>query len=72
MISTIKETSFNDEIELSLSYDDIEDIYIVSIDIVYHGDFVFTLLEQEISSKCNAVIAYDEKHKQIEKLYTKF
>lgn len=37
MISTIKESSFNNEIELSLSYDDIEDIYILYIDIVYHG-----------------------------------
>ena len=59
MINTIKETRFNDEIEISLSYDDIENAYILYIDVVYHGEFVFTLLEQEFSSKCNALIAYN-------------
>lgn len=72
MITTIKRTSFNNEIELSLSYDDIEDIYIVFINVVYYGRFIFTLLEQKLSSKCNAAIAYDEKYNQIERLYTKF
>ena len=71
MINTIKETRFNDEIEISLSYDDIENAYILYIDVVYHGEFVFTLLEQEFSSKCNALIAYNGKHEQIERLYTK-
>ena len=68
---TIKESSFNNELELSLFYDDIEDIYILYIDAVYHGEFVFTLLEQEFSSKCDAEKCYNEKHKQIEMLYTK-
>lgn len=45
MIETIKETSFNDEIKLSLSYDDVEDIYIVDIDVVYHGEFIFYALK---------------------------
>lgn len=72
MINTIRETRFNDEIEISLSYDDIENIYTLYIDVVYHGEFVFTLLEQEFSSERNAFVAYDEKHNQIERLYTKF
>ena len=71
MIETIKETSFNDEIELSLSYDDIEDVYIVDIDVVYHGEFIFTLLNQDFSSKSDALKCYNKKHEQIEKLYTK-
>lgn len=71
MISAIKETNFNDEIELSLSYDDIEDIYIVDIDAVYHGEFIFTLLNQEFSNKSDALKCYNRKHEQIEMLYTK-
>nr|DAE46406.1 MAG TPA: hypothetical protein [Caudoviricetes sp.] len=71
MIIATKKTNFNDEIELSLSYDDIEDVYIVDIDAVYHGEFIFTLLNQEFLSKSYALKCYNEKLKQIEMLYTK-
>ena len=71
MISTIKETNFNNEIELSLSYDDTEDVYIVDIDVVYYGEFIFTLLNNEFLSKQDALKCYNKKHEQIEMLYTK-
>ena len=71
MISTIKKTRYNDEIELSLSHDDVGDTYIVYID-VFNGDvFVLNLLTQEVENKLEAINIYNEKHKQIEMLYTK-
>lgn len=69
MIGTITEIGFSDEIKLSLSYDDIGDIYMVDIDVVYHDEFIFNLFNYEFNSKSDALKCYNKKRDQIVMLY---
>ena len=71
MMETLREVNFNDELILSLYYIDSDNLYFVSVDVVYRERLIVNLFEQDFNDKANALACYNLRHELIEKLYTK-
>lgn len=71
MMETLREVNFNDELILSLSYIDSDNLYFVSVDVVYRERLIVNLFKQDFNDKDNALACYNLRHELIEKLYTK-
>lgn len=71
MMETLREVNFNDELILSLSYIDSDNLYFVSVDVVYRERLIVNLFKQDFNDKDKALACYNLRHELIEKLYTK-
>lgn len=71
MMETLREVNFNYELILSLSYIDSDNLYFVSVDVVYRERVIVNIFKQDFNDKDNALACYNLRHELIEKLYTK-
>lgn len=71
MMKILREVNFNDELRLSLSHIGPNDLYFVSVDVVYCERFIVNIFKQDFNDKDNALACYSLRHELIEKLYTK-
>lgn len=70
MTPTLRKVNFNDELLLSLSYDEDTGKASVTIEVLKDSKPIVLLVKQEYNTRMEAWQCYNVKHEQIEALYT--
>lgn len=70
MTPTLRKVNFNDELLLSLSYDEDTGKASVTIEVLKDSEPIMLLVKQEHNTRMEAWQCYNVKHEQIEALYT--
>nr|DAS77121.1 MAG TPA: hypothetical protein [Caudoviricetes sp.] len=70
MTPTLRKVNFNDELLLSLSYDEDTGKASVTIEVLKDSEPIVLLVKQEYNTRMEAWQCYNVKHEQIEALYT--
>ena len=70
MTPTLHKVNFNDELLLSLSYDEDTGKASVTIEVLKDSEPIVLLVKQEYNTRMEAWQCYNVKHEQIEALYT--
>lgn len=70
MTPTLRKVNFNDELLLSLSYDEDTGKASVTIEVLKDSKPIVLLVKQEYNTRMEAWQCYNVKHSQIEALYT--
>jgi len=70
MTPTLRKVNFNDELLLSLSYDEDTGKASVTIEVLKDSKPIMLLVKQEYNTRMEAWQCYNVKHEQIEALYT--
>lgn len=70
MTPTVRKVNFNDELLLSLSYDEDTGKASVTIEVLKDSEPIVLLVKQEYNIRMEAWQCYNVKHEQIEALYT--
>ena len=70
MAPTLRKVNFNDELLLSLSYDEDTGKASVTIEVLKDSKPIMLLVKQEYNTRMEAWQCYNVKHEQIEALYT--
>lgn len=70
MTPTLRKVNFNDELLLSLSYDEDTGKASVTIEVLKDSEPIILLVKQEYNTRMEAWQCYNVKHEQIEALYT--
>ena len=70
MTPTLRKVNFNDELLLSLSYDEDTGKASVTIEFLKDSESIVLLVKQEYNTRMEAWQCYNVKHEQIEALYT--
>lgn len=70
MTPTLRKVNFNDELLLSLSYDEDTGKASVTIEVLKDSEPIVLLIKQEYNTRMEAWQCYNVKHEQIEALYT--
>lgn len=70
MTPTLRKVNFNDELLLSLSYDEDTGKASVTIEVLKDSEPIVLLVKQEYNTRMEAWQCYKVKHEQIEALYT--
>lgn len=70
MTPTLRKVNFNDELLLSLSYDENTGKASVTIEVLKDSEPIVLLVKQEYNTRMEAWQCYNVKHEQIEALYT--
>lgn len=70
MTPTLRKVNFNDELLLSLSYDEDTGKASVTIEVLKDSKPIVLLVKQEYNTRMEAWQCYNVKHDQIEALYT--
>ena len=70
MTPTLRKVNFNDELLLSLSYDEGTGKASVTIEVLKDSKSIVLLVKQEYNTRMEAWQCYNVKHEQIEALYT--
>ena len=70
MTPTLRKVNFNDELLLSLSYDEDSGKASVTIEVLKDSKPIILLVKQEYNTRMEAWQCYNVKHEQIEALYT--
>lgn len=70
MTPTLRKVNFNDELLLSLTYDESTGIASVTIEVLKDSKPIMLLVKQDYNTRMEAWQCYNVKHEQIEALYT--
>lgn len=70
MTPTLRKVNFNDELLLSLTYDESTGIASVTIEVIQDSKPIVLLVKQDYNTRMEAWQCYNVKHEQIEALYT--
>lgn len=70
MTPTLRKVNFNNELLLSLSYDDNTMVSSVTIEVIKDHEPIMQLFKQDFNTRMEAWQCYNVKHEQIEALYT--
>lgn len=70
MTPTLRKVNFNDELLLSLTYDESTGIASVTIEVIQDSKPIMLLVKQDFNTRMKAWQCYNVKHEQIEALYT--
>lgn len=70
MTPTLRKVNFNNELLLSLTYDESTGIASVTIEVLKDSEPIMLLVKQEYNTRMEAWQCYNVKHEQIEALYT--
>ena len=70
MTPTLRKVNFNNELLLSLSYDDNTMVSSVTIEVIKDHEPIMQLFKQDFNTRMEAWHCYNVKHEQIEALYT--
>lgn len=70
MTPILRKVNFNDELLLSLSYDEDTGKASVTIEVLKDSEPIVLLVKQEYNTRMEAWQCYNVKHEQIEALYT--
>lgn len=70
MTPTLRKVNFNDELLLSLSYDEDSGKASVTIEVLKDSEPIILLVKQEYNTRIEAWQCYNVKHEQIGALYT--
>ena len=70
MTPTLRKVNFNDELLLSLSYNEDTGKASVTIEVLKDSKPIVLLVKQEYNTRMEAWQCYNVKHEQIEALYT--
>lgn len=70
MTPTLRKVNFNDELLLSLTYDEPTGIASVTIEVIQDSKPIMLLVKQDYNTRMEAWQCYNVKHEQIEALYT--
>lgn len=70
MTPTLRKVNFNDELLLSLSYNEDTGKAVVTIEVLKDSEPIVLLVKQEYNTRMEAWQCYNVKHEQIEALYT--
>lgn len=70
MTPTLRKVNFNNELLLSLSYDEDTGKASVTIEVLKDSEPIVLLVKQEYNTRMEAWQCYNVKHEQIEALYT--
>ena len=70
MTPTLRKVNFNDELLLSLTYDEDTGKAAVTIEVLKDSEPIVLLVKQEYNRRMEAWQCYNVKHEQIEALYT--
>lgn len=70
MTPTLRKVNFNDELLLSLTYDESTGIASVTIEVIQDSKPIMLLVKQDFNTRMEAWQCYNVKHEQIEALYT--
>lgn len=70
MTPTLRKVNFNDELLLSLTYDESTGIASVTIEVLKDSKPIMLLVKQDFNTRMEAWQCYNVKHEQIEALYT--
>lgn len=70
MTPTLRKVNFNDELLLSLSYNEDTGKASVTIEVLKDSEPIVLLVKQEYNTRMEAWQCYNVKHEQIEALYT--
>lgn len=70
MTPTLRKVNFNDELLLSLTYDESTGIASVTIEVIQDSKPIMLLVKQDYNTRMEAWQCYNVKHEQIEALYT--
>ena len=70
MTPTLRKVNFNDELLLSLSYDEDTGKASVTIEVLKDSEPIILLVKQEYNTRMEAWQCYNVKHEQIEAPYT--
>lgn len=70
MTPTLRKVNFNDELLLSLTYDESTGITSVTIEVIQDSKPIVLLVKQDYNTRMEAWQCYNVKHEQIEALYT--
>ena len=70
MTPTLRKVNFNDELLLSLTYDEDTGKASVTIEVLKDSEPIVLLVKQEYNTRMEAWQCYNVKHEQIEALYT--
>lgn len=70
MTPTLRKVNFNDELLLSLTYDESTGVASVTIEVIQDSKPIMLLVKQDYNTRMEAWQCYNVKHEQIEALYT--
>lgn len=70
MTPTLRKVNFNDELLLSLTYDESTGTASVTIEVIQDSKSIMLLVKQDYNTRMEAWQCYNVKHEQIEALYT--
>lgn len=70
MTPTLRKVNFNNELLLSLTYDESTGIASVTIEVIQDSKPIMLLVKQDFNTRMEAWQCYNVKHEQIEALYT--
>ena len=70
MTPTLRKVNFNDELLLSLTYDESTGVASVTIEVIQDSKPIMLLVKQDYNTRMEAWQCYNVKHGQIEALYT--
>lgn len=70
MTPTLRKVNFNNELLLSLTYDESTGIASVTIEVIQDSKPIVLLVKQDYNTRMEAWQCYNVKHEQIEALYT--
>lgn len=70
MTPTLRKVNFNDELLLSLTYDEDTGKASVTIEVIQDSKPIMLLVKQDFNTRMEAWQCYNVKHEQIEALYT--